>query len=497
MDFASLVKVLRSGQTAEFPEDADSLEFARSLDAQDKLGHLRDQFILPTKGSLKKTALDGSIPGGGANLDAAHKAAADHDPSSPAIYLVGNSLGAQPKLVRSYLAAHLETWASIGVGGHFTDLDNSPLANWQDLAAACAAKSAPLVGASPDEVVMMNTLTANLHFMMASFYRPTARRHKIMLEWKPFPSDWYAIQSQVAWHGRDPDASMVELQPPDPSAPEYVPTAAVLAAIDAHADETALLLLPGIQYYSGQLFDMQAITAHAHARGIPAVGWDLAHAAGNVPLRLHEWDVDFAVWCTYKYLNAGPGTIAGAFVHARHGGVGAEGPGRFRPRLAGWYGGDKASRFEMARTFRPTPGAAGFQLSNPSGADLAGLAAALDVFAMTTVEDLRSKALVLTAYAEALLDGLLRAGAGRAADGTAAFRLITPRNPLERGAQLSVRLREGRLLERVGAALKKEGVVCDTRKPDVLRVAPVPMYCTFEDVCRFVHLFGAALTAGD
>jgi kynureninase len=343
--------------------------------------------------------------------------------------------------------------------------------------------------------------------MMASFYRPTEKRHKIILEWKPFPSDHYAIEGQVRWHGLDPVKSMVKIEPDENS---LIPTEKILATIDEHAEETALILLPGIQYYSGQLFDMPRITAHARARGI-VVGWDLAHAAGNVELRLHDWDVDFACWCTYKYINAGPGAIAGVFVHERHGGVqwpgGEFGSGDpvYRPRLMGWYGGDKSVRFNMDNKFIPTPGASGYQVSNPSALDLASLSAALSVFNMTTMRDLRSKALVITAYAEFLLDQMNaeedKAAAAGAAGASSSqpsssqaptFRIITPRDPAQRGTQLSVLLREG-LLDRVSAALERNGAMCDKRKPNVIRVAPVPLYSRFEDVWNFMQILRSAL----
>ncbi|KAK0637486.1 pyridoxal phosphate-dependent transferase [Bombardia bombarda] len=491
MPFVSFVKALRAGQSVQFPLEAKSLEYARGLDAEDDLGHLRDQFLIPTRGSLKKKALNGTLLGKGPNGATTNQ---DQDDNTPSIYFVGNSLGAQPKAVRSYLEAHLETWASVGVNGHFTQYDNSPLVSWQDMAEDCATKSAAIVGASPGEIVIMNSLTANLHLMMASFYRPTEKRHKIILEWKPFPSDWYAIQSQITLHGFSPATSMVEVQP-DPSPNNfYISTATILSTIDAHADSAALLLLPGIQYYTGQLFDMPLITRYAQDRGI-VVGWDLAHAAGNVELALHDWNVDFAVWCTYKYLNAGPGAIAGAFVHERHGKVGRDGSGKaeFRPRLSGWYGADKSVRFNMEKEFQPTAGAGGFQLSNPSAVDLASLSAALGVFGMTSMARLRDKALVLTAYAEWLLDGVL-AGDGNGGDGGPPFRIITPRSPLERGTQLSILFGEG-LLERVSKRLVENGVVFDVRKPDVIRIAPVPMYCTFVDVWKFGDIFKEAMNS--
>ncbi|KAH7156084.1 pyridoxal phosphate-dependent transferase [Dactylonectria macrodidyma] len=504
---SAFVERLRNGSDAKFPHDANSLEFARGLDAQDTLSHLRDEFILPTKSSLKKKGLNGTIPGetshngtngtngtndtNGANGHTnghsnGHKSESDSDEG---IYFVGNSLGAQPKAVRTYLHAQLETWASIGVNGHFTELDNSPLTQWQDMAEDCAKKSTDLVGASASEIVIMNTLTANLHMLMASFYRPTEKRHKIILEWKPFPSDHYAIESQIVWHGLDPEKSMVKIQP---DADSLIPTEKILATIDEHAEETALILLPGIQYYTGQLFDIPRITAYAKQKGI-VVGWDLAHAAGNVELKLHDWDVDFACWCTYKYINAGAGSIAGAFVHEKHGQVEFDsetGKPVYRPRLMGWYGGDKSVRFNMDNKFLPTKGAGGFQVSNPSAIDLASLSGALSVFNKTSMHELRSKALVLTAYAELLLDQILADDSSNAE--TPLFQILTPRDPAQRGTQLSVMLRDG-LLEDVSAALEDNGVLCDKRKPGVIRVAPVPLYSRFEDVWKFMQVLRSAL----
>ncbi|KAL2759899.1 hypothetical protein ACRALDRAFT_1038939 [Sodiomyces alcalophilus JCM 7366] len=519
MDTTNFVNQLRSGARAKFPAHASSLDYARKLDQQDPLRHLRDEFILPTKGSLRKRHLNGILPDGtrvasgvdkvdraagndinghdnginGTNdtnsTDRAHPDCPTPDDDTPCIYFCGNSLGVQPKAVRRHVNAHLETWASIGVNGHFRAFASSPLVPWQDMAENCAKRSAAIVGALPSEVVIMNTLTANLHFLMASFYRPTEKRHKIILEWRPFPSDYYVIESQIRWHGLDPARSMVAIQPDEHF---HISTDTILRVIDEHADETALLLFPGIQYYSGQLFDMERITKHAQDRGI-VVGWDLAHAAGNVELRLHDWGVDFAAWCTYKYQNAGPGAIAGAFVHERHGRVEMDtedGRPVFRHRLTGWYGGDKSVRFNMDNNFLPTPGAGGFQLSNPSAIDLASLSGALSVFDKTDMAALRSKSLVLTAYAEFLLDSIL---ADQPADAKEpAFRLITPRDPLQRGAQLSVLLRDG-LLDTVSAALEKGGIVCDKRKPGVIRVAPVPMYCTFEDVWTFMDVLRKAI----
>ncbi|KAK2040746.1 kynureninase [Colletotrichum somersetense] len=492
MEFTTFAEQIRSGQPAKFPANATSFEFAQRLDTQDNLRHLRDEFIIPTKGSLKKKSLDGTFPNKQAINSQANGVNGIHssselseDDETPSVYFCGNSLGVPPKAVKEYINAQLETWASIGVNGHFRGLDNSPLVCWQDMAEDVAKKSAQIVGALPEEVVMMNTLTVNLHFLMASFYRPTEKRHKIILEWRPFPSDHYVIESQIQWHGLDPARSMVQIQPDENF---YISTDLILKTIDEHAEETALILLPGIQYYSGQLFDIPRITAYAQSKGI-TVGWDLAHAAGNVELKLHDWNVDFAAWCTYKYQNAGPGSMAGAFVHERHGKVDtSEGRPQFRHRLTGWYGGDKSVRFNMDNNFLPTVGAGGFQVSNPSAIDLASLSGALSVFSKTNMTELRTKSLVLTAYAEYLLDAILTDDTGS----EPSLRIITPRNALERGAQLSVFLRDG-LLDCVSDAFISAGIVCDKRKPGVIRVAPVPLYCTFQDVWKFMDTLRRAI----
>lgn len=490
MDLQSMTSLLRQGGLPQFPHSANSAKYATSLDAQDPLRHLRDEFILPTKASLKKRTVNGTFPGdvspeaNGCNGDTNNTGSED-----TSLYFVGNSLGPQPKAVKQYVDAQLKTWASIGVGGHFSCMDDSPLAPWQDMADQCAKQFTDVVGASPNEIVVMNTLSANLHLMMAAFYRPTERRHKIILEWRPFPSDHYVIESQIQWHGLDPKSSMVQIQPDENF---FIPTKQILATIDEHAEETAMILLPGVQYYSGQLLDMEKITKYAQSKGI-IVGWDLAHAAGNVELRLHDWNVDWACWCTYKYINAGPGAIAGVFVHERHGTVEySAGPNvpRFKPRLTGWYGHEKASRFNMDNMFKPTPGAAGYQLSNPSAIDMACLSASLSIFEKTNMHELRSKSLVLTAYAQHLLDVILMDA--QKASREPPFRVITPRDPLQRGTQLSVLLRE-ELMDRASAVLVENGVVCDKRKPGVIRVAPVALYTRFEDVFTFIQIFREAL----
>lgn len=411
------------------------------------------------------------------------------DSLEKSIYFCGNSLGLQPKAAREYVNAQLDTWSTIGVNGHFQEMEESPLTAWQNMAKFCADSSAPIVGALPSEVAIMNSLTANLHFLMASFYRPTAKAFKIIMDWKAFPSDHYAIESQITWHGYDPKEAMILIEPDQDFT---ITTSKILSVIDAHCEETALLLLPGIQYYSGQYFDIATITEYAQSKGL-IVGWDLAHAAGNVPVKLHDWNVDFAAWCTYKYMNAGPGSIAAIFVHERHSKVDfSEESPKFIHRLTGWYGHESVTRFKMDNKFIPIDGAGGWQMSNPSAIDLASLCGALSVFNQTTIEDLRAKSLRLTAYAEFLLNEILSSISPR----NPIFRIITPLNPEERGAQLCVLLLRPGLLDTVMKMLSGAGVIVDKRAPDVVRVAPVPLYNSFEDVYRFAEKFKEALVQG-
>jgi kynureninase len=375
------------------------------------------------------------------------------------------------------------------------------------------AGMAKIVGAQPAEVAVMETLTVNLHLLMASFYRPTKEKYKIVIEGKAFPSDHYAVQSHLAHHNLSTADALVVIAPSDVDR-HYFSTRHICDTIAAHAADTALVLLPGIHYYTGQLFDIKTITAFAHSLNIP-IGWDLAHAAGNVPLHLHDWDVDFAAWCTYKYLNAGPGAIGALFVHERHGKVTRTDPPppplrngadptnanltlaaanadndhatyTYTPRLSGWWGSSKTSRFAMRNVFLPIPGASGWQLSNPSALDVTSVLASLSVHEATSMAALRTRSRRLTAYLELLLE--------RWPPGTAPrpYVLLTPREAEERGAQISIRLRPG-MLERVLAALEADGVVVDERKPDVIRVAPAPLYNTFLDVWRFVESLWRAL----
>ncbi|KAF2153964.1 putative kynureninase [Myriangium duriaei CBS 260.36] len=439
-------------------------DYAEQQDSIDPLRELRSHFHIPTRGQLKRTALESL----GQPLT--------HSDIEPSTYLCGNSLGLQPKLVTKYTAAYHETWATKGVYGHFKEIDDSPLVPWLHVDDDVAEDMGNLIGGSKSETAVMQTLTANIHLALASFYRPTKDRYKIIIEGKAFPSDHYAIESQLRQHGHDPATSLITIDPTCPTQPTLT-TSHILSVIDEHASSTAVLHLPAIQFYTGQLFDIPRITAHAHAAGI-VVGWDLAHAVGNVPLSLHSWNVDYAVWCSYKYLNCGPGSIGGLFVHERHATPNT-------PRLAGWWGSSKTSRFAMTNSFEAIPGAAGWQLSNPSVADLTAMRASLDTFKLTSMKALREKSVKLTQYLQNLLVRLIDDDGGRA------FEIITPLDPGQRGAQLSLRLAPG-LLDGVMKVLEEEGVVVDERRPDVIRVAPAPLYNTFKDVLRFVEVFEVA-----
>jgi kynureninase len=412
---------------------AKRLEIARQLDAKDPLGHFRARFHVPRHGA------------------------------SEAVYLSGNSLGLQPVTAAAYVEEVLEDWRRLAVRAHFEARHA-----WMPYHEYATEHMARLVGADPSEVVCMNSLTVNLHLMMVSFYRPTSGRHRILMETGAFPSDRYAVESQLRFHGYDPREALV-LAAPRPGETS-LRTEDVEALIERNADTLALVLLPGVQYYTGEVYDMERIAQAARSRGI-VIGLDLAHAVGNVAVALHDWDVDFAVWCTYKYLNAGPGAVAGCFVHARHA------RDRERPRFAGWWGHDKATRFQMGPRFSPIPGAEGWQLSNPPILAFAPLLASLEIFSEAGMEALRYKSLQLSGFLEMLLKETL----GEHVE------ILTPLAPAQRGCQLSVRLKRevtrGRALLPL---LESRGVVCDWREPDVIRVAPVPLYNRFADVHDFV-----------
>ncbi|KAI4270671.1 MAG: hypothetical protein L6R38_007057 [Xanthoria sp. 2 TBL-2021] len=453
-------------------------EEALQLDGSDSLRHLRSEFIIPTKDDLKRKTLSLQSTSTGSQEELC-------------VYLCGNSLGLQPRRSAGHVSDYMKAWATKGVFGHFKAHEDSIIPPFVKIDDVAAQRMAPIVGALVSEVAVMETLSANLHLMMASFYRPTQERYKIILEGKAFPSDHYAVESQIRHHGRDSEQAMILIEPLD-STRAIITTCQVMATIDEHASTTALILLPGVQYYTGQYFDIQAITAHAHSHGI-TIGWDLAHAVGNVELQLHDWDVDFAVWCSYKYLNCGPGAIGGLFVHDKHSQVDKEaienGHEGYRPRLSGWWGGDKATRFQMGREFIPIPGAAGFQVGNPCALAICPLLAALEIFAIASMPAVRSKSIMLTSYLEELLQ---RSTSRAAEDGMdELYWIITPPSTAERGAQLSIRLQPG-LLEGVMVELEEQGVVVDERKPDVVRVAPAPLYNTFSEVWDFVAIFDMA-----
>ena len=383
------------------------------------------------------------------------------------VYLVGHSLGLQPKSARDYVDRELDDWRRLGVEGHFEG--ENP---WMPYHEALAGPLARLAGALPGEVVAMNSLTVNLHLMMVSFYRPTPERNRILVEGSAFPSDQYAVASQAAWHGYDPAGSVIELRPAEGE--ETVRTEDVEDLLEREGKTIALVLLGGVNYLTGQAFDMERITRAARRQGC-VVGFDLAHAIGNLELRLHDWDVDFAVWCSYKYLNGGPGCVGGCFVHDRHG------RRKDLPRFAGWWGHDKSTRFRMPPAFEAIPGAEGWQLSNPPILPLAALRASLELFDEAGMDRLRAKSRALTGY----LAHLLRT---RLAD---RLSIISPADPEQRGCQLSLRTGpEGRDVHR---HLSERGIWCDWREPDVIRVAPVPLYNRFADVHRFVEVMAEGM----
>jgi kynureninase len=413
----------------DFHDDTRAL----ALDAADPLRTLRDEFLIPRH----------------------------HD--AEMAYFVGNSLGLQPRGVRECIDEVLGKWATQAVEGHFT----AP-AQWMTYHELVRGSLARLVGAKPVEVVAMNTLTVNLHLMMVSFYRPTAERPAILIEAGAFPSDRHAVESQLRFHGFDPVTDLVEAGPDEPGG--TLSMAAIERAIETHGPRLALVLWPGVQYRTGQAFDLAAIARLARAQGA-TVGFDLAHAVGNVELALHDSGADFAVWCHYKYLNSGPGAVAGCFVHERHAQADV-------PRFAGWWGHDPRSRFAMGPQFVPAPGADGWQLSNPPILALAPLRASLALFDRAGMPALRAKSLALTGDLETMIRD-------RLAD---TLQVLTPADPARRGCQLSLRVHGGRDAGRsLFDHLAEHGVLGDWREPDVIRISPAPLYNTHADVLRFVR----------
>jgi kynureninase len=378
------------------------------------------------------------------------------------VYFCGNSLGLQPKSARYLFDRELSDWAKWGVEGHFNA--ENPWFSYQKPFSASLAK---IVGAKEEEVVAMNTLTVNLHLLLMSFYRPTKERYKIIMEAGAFPSDQYAIETQVRMHGYNPDDAIIELTPREG---EYtLRDEDILKAISDAGNSLATVMIGAVNYYTGQFYNLKDITEEAHKVGA-ICGFDLAHAMGNVPMQLHDWNVDFACWCSYKYLNSGPGGVGGVFVHETHG----NNPDTFR--LAGWWGNDESTRFKMKKGFIPSKGAASWQMSNAPVFNMIAHKASLDIYDKTSVQTLRNKSLTLTAYCGFLLKQLTHLQ----------FEIITPSEPHRRGAQLSLLFgKDGR---KVFDALTNEGVIADWREPNVIRIAPVPMYNTFEDVYRFYEI---------
>ncbi len=416
-----------------------TISFAKKLDQNDPLKSFRKQFHLPKVNG--KTAL----------------------------YFTGNSLGLQPIAAKNFIIEELTDWAALGVEGHVHA--KRPWLYYHKFSKKTLAK---LVGAKPTEVVAMNQLTVNLHLMMASFYRPTKQRFKIITEAGAFSSDQYAFESQLKFHGLDPETTLIELAP---RKGEFtLRTADILQAIEENKEQVALVIFGAVQYYSGQFFEIKKITKAAHDAGAYA-GFDLAHAIGNVPLQLHKDQVDFAVWCSYKYLNSGPGGVAGAFVHGRHANDSS------LPRLAGWWGHHEKDRFQMKKGFIPMPGADGWQLSNFPVLSGAALLASLQVLEKAGIKNLRKKSVLLTGYLEFLLNQI--------DNSNTSFRIITPDDSTQRGCQLSILMHQNG--KSVFQKLTKAGIIADWREPGVIRVAPVPLYNRFEDVFEFVKIFKAAL----
>lgn len=422
----------------------NTINFAQQLDAADELATFRSKFYIPIVNGKE------------------------------CIYFTGNSLGLQPKTTQDYVLNELEDWANYGVEGHFHG--RIP---WMSYHEIFTDKIARLTGALPQEVVVMNQLTVNLHLLLTSFYRPTKERYKIICEAKAFPSDQYAMETQVRLHGFDPAAAVIEVAPRDGE--HTLRTEDVIAAIQAHGNSTAVVLFSGVQYYTGQLFDMAAITKAAHAVGAYA-GFDLAHAIGNVPLQLHDWHIDFACWCSYKYLNSGPGGVAGAFIHERH--VANEA----LPRLAGWWGQNKANRFKMEKGFDPIHSAEGWQLSNAPVLSMAAHKAAIDMFDEVGMDRLAAKGRLLSSFAFFVLEAVNKNLP------EPLINIITPTDATQRGCQLSLLVKnKGKQLFE---ALKQNGVIADWREPNVIRIAPVPLYNRFEEVFLFGQIVQRVLQQG-
>ncbi len=414
-------------------EFENSIEFARSLDDKDALRHFRQRFFIPQfKGK-------------------------------EAIYFTGNSLGLQPKTVREYVGQELDDWARLGVEGHFHA--RNP---WMPYHEIFPKQLSRIVGCREHEVVVMNQLTVNLHLLMVTFYRPDKHRYRIICEEKAFPSDQYAMESQVRYHGLDPEETIIEVKPRDPG--RSISTEDITNTIMKYGETVALVLFGGVNYYTGQVFDMESITKNAHAVGAYA-GFDLAHAAGNIDLHMHDWNADFGCWCSYKFLNSGPGGVAGVYIHEKHA------TDTRLPRFAGWWGYTKETRFEMKKGFDAIPSAEGWQLSNAPVLSMAVHKAALDIFDEAGMERLHEKRKLLSGYLHFMLEEVNKK------QGEPWLEIITPSQEKERGCQVSMLVpKKGR---EIFDGLSEQGVIADWREPDVIRVAPVPLYNSFEEVWRF------------
>ena len=408
------------------------LDFAKELDQKDPLKSFRNKFLIPK----------------------------DKE-GNELVYLCGNSLGLQPKITKDYINQELEDWANLGVKGHIKA--KHPWLHYHEFLTETMAK---IVGAKPIEVVMMNSLTANLHFMMVSFYKPTRKRYKILIESDAFPSDKYAMESQLRHHGFDDKEGLLLWKPR--KGKELLDYEDLEAILKEHGEEIALIMVGNTNYYTGQFFDMKRITKLGHQYG-SVVGFDCAHGAGNVDLKLHDSGADFAIWCSYKYLNSGPGSLAGAFIHERHA------YDKTLNRFTGWWSHNKETRFNMRHEFDVLPGAEGWQLSNPPILSMAAIRASLDIFEEAGFDKLLKKSKTLTGYFEFLLKQL----------GEDIIRIITPKNPEERGCQLSIQVKNAD--KALFDKLTKAGVIADWREPDVIRCAPVPLYNSFEDVYSMVE----------
>jgi len=425
-----------------------SKQFAQFMDSKEK--SFRSEFYYPVHRETKK----------------------------PLIYLCGNSLGLQPKKATEYVNEELKKWAEVGVEGHF--IGRRPWFNIEDNVVSMMAK---VVGAKPIEVAVCHTLTVNEHLLLVSFYRPSPNRYKILMEENPFPSDMHAITSHIksikSEHKYDPESVLIQIAPREGE--HFVRTEDILDLIEREGNEIALILLGGVQFMSGQAFDFEAITRKGHEKGC-IVGFDLAHGAGNIDLKLHDWEVDFACWCTYKYLNSGPGNLGGIFIHEKY----AYKTLDELPRFAGWWGHKRETRFSLTKTFDPQPGAASWQLSNPIVLGMVAVEASLEIFDRADINKLRQKSFLLTTYLEMLLESEI----------SQHITILTPRDPKQRGCQLSLRF-NSKPLKMVMDQLKKSGVVCDEREPDIVRISPAPLYNTFEDVYDCVMILKHILTTSD